>query len=270
MDEAVRIRYVLLHAYGRGGTIATTLSMASALAERGHDVEVASLLQGRGRPAVPGVHSSPARSAHRTTTSPRPPGSPGNAVRWATRAALGRTTSSLAHPHDARCTELTRAHDLWLRHYLGPRTTASSSGTRITLNLALARLRADRQVTVAQEHNHLAANPAIRADYVEALPTARRLAVLTEKDAAAYRTLLGDGVPVAVVPNALPHGTRLRRAPLEAKVAVAAGSLIARKGFDLLIDAWRPVAARHPDWRLRIHGEGPSEQSSPSGSSGPN
>ncbi len=39
-------------------------------------------------------------------------------------------------------------------------------------------------------------------------------------------------------------------------MAVSAGSLIRRKGFDLLVDAWRPVAAAHPDWRLRIFGAG--------------
>jgi glycosyltransferase involved in cell wall biosynthesis len=39
-------------------------------------------------------------------------------------------------------------------------------------------------------------------------------------------------------------------------VAVSAGSLIPRKGFDLLVDAWRQVAAAHPQWRLRIYGVG--------------
>jgi hypothetical protein len=40
----VKIRYLIANAYPVGGTIRTTLTMASALAERGQDVEVVSLL----------------------------------------------------------------------------------------------------------------------------------------------------------------------------------------------------------------------------------
>ena len=254
----MRVRYLLLNAYGRGGTIRTTLSMASALAARGHDVEVASLLRPRRVPLFP--VDPRVRIVDLLGRRPRRayPGTPTGAVRWASAVALRRTHSRLAHPQDARCTGLTRAHDLWLRQYVAAQHDAVVVATRLTLNVALARLRGDRQVALAQEHNHLARNPQVRADYVRHYPALDALTVLTDGDARAYRSLLDDTCPVVVVPNALTHGTPMRRAALLQPVAAAAGSLVHRKGFDLLVDAWRPVARAHPEWRLRIYGTGES------------
>lgn len=242
----MRIRYLLLNAYGGGGTIRTTLSVAALLAERGHDVEVASVTQRRPRPRFP----VPPGVRLVSLTSPFHP------VRGLWRAALFRTTSRFAHPNDRLSARLTAAHDRALRRYVAAQDDCVVVGTRMSLNLALADLRTDRQVAVAQEHNHLAKAPAVRASYVAGYPRLDALVVLTEGDAGRYRTLLGDGCRVDVVPNALPHGIPLRRSPLTATVAVSAGSLIKRKGFDLLVDAWRPVAAAHPEWRLRIYGVG--------------
>ena len=252
----MRIRYLLLDAYGRGGTIRTTLSMAGALAERGHDVEVASVVQRRAQPffpVPPGV-----RLVSLTGIRPRRsrPGTPVNALRWGTRVALRRTRSRLAHPRDKRCADWTLAHDRAVSRYVRAQKDCVVIATRLTLNLALATLRIERQVAVAAEHNHLTGDAVLRAELADRFRRVDALAVLTEGDAAAYRSVLGEACPVAVMPNALPLGTPLRRSPLSAPVAVAAGLLTRRKGFDVLVDAWRTVAEARPDWRLRIYGAG--------------
>ncbi len=40
------------------------------------------------------------------------------------------------------------------------------------------------------------------------------------------------------------------------KKVIAAGRFVSQKGFDMLIDSWRLVSKRHPDWSLSIYGSG--------------
>lgn len=46
------------------------------------------------------------------------------------------------------------------------------------------------------------------------------------------------------------------KASLESKNAVAVGRLSEQKGFDLLIDMWKVIIKKNPDWTLAIYGEG--------------
>ncbi len=242
----MRIRYLLFNAYGGGGTIRTCLSTAGVLAQLGHDVEVASVTQRRPRPRFPVPQGVRLVSL----------ASPFNPVRGLSRAVLARTDSRFAHPNDRLARHRSRANDHWLGRYVAAQDDCIVVSTRMSLNLALAELRTPRQVAVAQEHNYLPKAPRVRAGYAAAYPRLDGLVVLTEGDARHHRSLLGDTCRVDVVPNALPHGIPVRRSPLTAPVAVSAGSLIPRKGFDLLVDAWREVATAHPQWRLRIFGVG--------------
>ena len=45
--------------------------------------------------------------------------------------------------------------------------------------------------------------------------------------------------------------------PKKQRLLLAVGRLAEQKGFDLLIESFVPIAAKHPDWILVILGEGP-------------
>lgn len=78
-----------------------------------------------------------------------------------------------------------------------------------------------------------------------------RLVLLTEAD----KELWGKPANAVVIPNPLSFSTPVK-SDLNSQKVLSVGRLIATKGFDLLIDAYRLVAIKHPYWKLMILGEG--------------
>ncbi len=78
-----------------------------------------------------------------------------------------------------------------------------------------------------------------------------RFVTLTEEDFCNWPELTNK----LVIPNFVPdyHG---EYADLNSKIAIAVGRYSWEKGFDLLIDSWKIVAQKHPDWTLNIYGVG--------------
>jgi glycosyltransferase involved in cell wall biosynthesis len=78
-----------------------------------------------------------------------------------------------------------------------------------------------------------------------------KFVVLTQED---YQSWVGF-TNVTVIPNPIytypDHGSSC-----ESKQAIAVGRYTWQKGFDMLIEAWTLVTARHPDWQMKIYGAG--------------
>ena len=243
-EPAPRVRFLLTHAYGMGGTIRTTLGVAEHLAGE-QEVEILSVVRRREEPffEIPGGIRVTALDDQ---IAPRGP----------LARALSALPSVLVHPDDHHYRTATLLSDLRLLARLrGMRGTLVT--TRPGFNLIAARLAHADLVTVAQEHMNFRSHGAglLRA-MRRAYGSLDALVVLTEDDRRDYAELLA-AAPVAVerIPNAVP---RLPGplSPLDRRVVVAAGRLNRQKGFDLLVEAWAEVAPRHPNWRLRIFGSG--------------
>ncbi|HET9738851.1 MAG TPA: hypothetical protein VFP78_12105, partial [Solirubrobacteraceae bacterium] len=224
------VRFVLAHAWGMGGTIRTTLTMAGHLAAT-RDVEVVSVIRRRDEPFFPF--------------------SPGVRVRAleARHPILSRLPSLLIHPEDYAYPSASLQTDLafvrWLRSLEGGALVT----TRPAFNLLAARLAPKSVATIGQEHQHLGIHrPRLAADIRRHYGRLDALTTLTSQDEHDYRRLLaGARTHVERIPNPVPLADAPAADP-DAKLVVAAGRLNLQKGFDLLVPAFAAASRRHPGW----------------------
>ena len=83
----------------------------------------------------------------------------------------------------------------------------------------------------------------------------RRFIVLSHEDAREWTELNN----VTVIHNPLPFMPE-KQSDCSRKQVIAVGRYMPQKGFDRLIPAWKLVAGCHPDWILRIYGDGMREE----------
>ncbi|MET9882811.1 stealth conserved region 3 domain-containing protein [Streptomyces sp. NPDC006430] len=124
--------------------------------------------------------------------------------------------------------------------------------------MALAvQLAPGRVITVHQEHRVSELRGTSGEPLLKYAPRLDALAVLSSRTGEWFAETLGAAAPrIEVVPNALPTGFR-PRSTLETRTVVTAGRLVGEKQLDHAVNAWAQVAPYHPDWILRIFGDGP-------------
>jgi glycosyltransferase involved in cell wall biosynthesis len=250
-DGPTKVYFLIMHAYGMGGTIRTVLNVAGHLA--GHyDVEVISVVRRRTKPFFP----LPDGLAIRTLDDRRGPYLSGG-LRGGLRAALSGLASVLVHEDDYGFAASSLWTDIKIVHALRSLEPGVLVTTRPALNLIAARLAPTRVTTVGQEHMNFHAHKAkLGAEIRQLYGQLDALAVLSQGDQREYGALLGAGrTRVARIPNALPDIPG-ETSDLRTKVVVAAGRLTWQKGFDLLIPAFARLVEQDPEWTLRIYGDG--------------
>lgn len=90
-----------------------------------------------------------------------------------------------------------------------------------------------------------------RRQLIRQLRQLKRFVVLSHEDAVEWTELNN----VTVIYNPLPFFPK-RLSDVSQKQVIAVGRYVPQKGFDRLIPAWSIVNKRHPDWTLRIYGDG--------------
>ncbi|MEV0218551.1 glycosyltransferase family 4 protein [Streptomyces sp. NPDC050704] len=245
----MKIVFLLHNAYAIGGTVRTTLNLATALAAR-HDVEIVSMRRHRDTPRFdidPRITLVPlvdVRDDSPDLTDPE--------------HALPAVDFPVA---DKRYGQYTRLTDLRARAYLSACDADVVVGTRPGINVYVSRFAPRRTLRIAQEHlRHDSHSKRLRSALAHHYRVLDAVVTTTEADAKVYRQrMLLPGVRVAAVPNIVPAPERLDRDE-NARVVAAAGRLVPGKRFDLLIEAFSAVASKEPEWSLRIYGGGPERE----------
>ena len=161
------------------------------------------------------------------------------------------------HPDDFAYPWCSLRTDLLLLRRLRAMRGGVVIGTRPSFNLLASALAPEGTVTVAQEHmNFNAHRRGLARDVRRRYRGLDALAVLTEEDRRDYEARARRRDARRAAPQRGAAARRRARAAGEQGRRRRGPAELAQKGFDLLIEAWKPVAAAHPDWQLRIYGRG--------------
>ncbi|MFF1588728.1 glycosyltransferase family 4 protein [Streptomyces sp. NPDC058286] len=252
-----QVRYLLLHAYGRGGTIRTVMNQANSLTAAGWDVEIVSAVRRRDTvqfPLDPRVRVTTLVDLRESSCQEPPEGLLGR-LRDRRRRRRLRTPAREIPRGEFGYRHFNRHVEQAVIGYVRSLADGILVTTRPALNFLAAEHAAGGVVRVAQEHmNHGTHRPDVRARILRAYPRFDAVAVLTERDRGEYARLL-PGTRVVRIPNAV-HSLDQTPSDHRSRIVAAAGRLFPQKGFDLLIPAWAKLVETYPDWQLRIYGSG--------------
>jgi len=250
-----KVYFVITDVSYSGGIARTVTNIANHLAND-HDVEIISLLRSREQPFF--RVDARVRFTYlvdRVTLREAP--QHGRVPRL--RRNLLRRASWLVPAQDHE----SGSYSLWLDLKLLQRLHSLEPGVLVTARLPFsvtaARFARAGVRTVGQEHVPFCRhNPVLQRMLRAHFPKLDAITVLTAGDETDYRDVLaGSATRVVRVPNAVPEQPPVRADPSSQRV-IAAGRYTRGKGFDLLIDAFAQVVARHRDWQLRLFGGGPA------------
>jgi glycosyltransferase involved in cell wall biosynthesis len=243
-SEPPRVTILTVSPWGRGGTTRAAINLADYLKDR-HEVEMIGLWRLLDEPFFEHPEGVQAYAMEDLRPGHKPRG---------LKALLARIPSVLVHPDDRWSTSFSLLSDIRLVRKLR-RRTGILIATRPAMNLLAALLDPPGVTKIGLEQMHLGAHkPGLKAAMPNGYKKLDAFVVLTDGARADYDKLLKGKVNLAVIPNS---ARDLGEAPnLDTKRVLAAGRLTRQKGFDLLLPAWAQVEAKHPDWELKICGEG--------------
>jgi glycosyltransferase involved in cell wall biosynthesis len=244
----MKVLFLINSGFGIGGTITTTFNLASALAARGHDVEVLSTLRHRDIPQLP-VHPAVKLMALVETRPEHPDYDAGDPLR-------GRPAEFYPKA-DFRSDDYDKMIEERYERFLRTSDADVAIATRAGLIAYLGRFGPERMIRIGQEHlTRRQQRKAMREELPVHINRLDAFVTITKRDAEDYRKHLNlRNTTLTFIPNSVPVPS-VPPSDGRTKIIVAAGRLVEGKRHDVLIRGFAKVVPAHPDWQLRIYGLG--------------
>lgn len=249
----MKIRFLVFDIYGMGGTVRTVLNVTNYLAQNGYDIEIISVFRHR---KVPFFGIDPRIKIvvlHDVANRKKDDKS----FRAQTANRLLKMKSKLIHPDDEGYHFFSLLTDIKMHNYLKGIDSGILVTTRPSFNIFASKYANKGVHLIGQEHLNFSIYPErLKKSILKHYINLDCLATLTDEDTVDYKKLLAHGkVEVKKITNSIPKLQGVVSS-LTSKTIIAAGRLVPQKGFDLLIEAFKIVNEKHPDWKLKIYGTG--------------
>ncbi len=247
----MKIRFVLHHVYGAGGgVLRVVLNLIEDLKTR-HDAELVSVLRRYDEATRPLPEGVPVT----TLVDMRGEDTDGGSTVRLREGDLAEP-SQLIVASEPRYKEYSRFSDDKLSAYISSVDDGVLVGMQPGIIAAIAQLGRPSVVRIGQEHRPFTSRAKdLRQELLPYYAKLDMFLTLTQRDMNRYVPRFPPGTRVGFIPNGIPEYVG-KPSDHTNKVVVAAGRLKRGKGFDRLVTAWKKVAQAHPDWELRIFGEG--------------
>ncbi len=249
----MKIHFLVFDIFGMGGTGRTVLNVANYLAQNQYDIEIISVFRHRNkgffeidpRIKITVLHDIVERDKNRADLK----------TKFANK--LSKMKSRLIHPDDEAHHLFSALTDIKMYNYIKSIDSGILITTRPSFNIFATKYANKGIPIVGQEHLNFQIYPErLKKSIMDCYPKLDYLITLTDDDTADYQKLFeGASLQIRKITNSVPP-LNSKYSNLEEKVIMAAGRLAPQKGFDLLIESFRTVVDKHPDWKLKIFGFG--------------
>ncbi len=236
-----------------GGTVRTVLNTTNYLAEKGYNIEIISVFRKQKEPFFeinPKVSVTAIHDLYKLKKRKK-------GLKEKIFNRLMRLKSIFIHRSESAYNQFSIITDLKLLSYIKSLKSGVLVSTRPSLNLFVAKHATNKVVKVGQEHiNFESHDEELKRSIIKSYPKLEYLITLTDKDNDNYKEIFKNSkIKIRKITNSV-IDLNYEKSQLNQKTILAAGRLDYVKGYDLLINAFSVVAAKHPDWNLKIFGKG--------------